>query len=137
MSWICPRCKRSFRHPNQSHSCALVPLEKHFINKPEALKAAFTKLMAMVYDLGPVQVNALNGAITLAGKSTFLAFKTRKEYAEIEILSDVELDEFPIYKTFRVSKSRVALFIRIQGPDEIDDQLSGWIQRAYEKVGAS
>jgi len=135
MSWICPDCGRSFRNPNQSHSCGIVPIGKHFIGKPDALKATFDKIISKVTAFGHIQINSLNGAITIAGKSTFLAFKIRKDYIELEILSDIEISEFPVYKTFRVSKSRVALFVRIQSPDEVDEQLLGWIKVAYDKVG--
>lgn len=135
MTWTCPECGRNFRSTHQPHSCATVPLEKHFAGKPVALRAAFDKILMKVSESGPIQVNALNGAILLAGKSTFMAFKTRREYAEIEILSDKEINEFPVYKTFRVSASRVALFIRVQSPEEIDQQLIRWIMEAYEQVG--
>jgi hypothetical protein len=136
MSWICPNCGRNFRHPAQSHSCEKVPLEKHFIKRPPELILVYDKLIREISAFGPLQVNILKNAITIAGKSTFMAFKTRSEYAEIEILSDKEINEFPIYKTFRVSRSRVALFIRVQSPDEIDVQLVSWLKHAYEMVAS-
>jgi|WetSurMetagenome_2_1015567.scaffolds.fasta_scaffold99413_3 hypothetical protein len=136
MSWICPNCGRSFRHPAQSHSCEIVSLEKHFNKRSPELKQLYDKLIKEISAFGPLQVNILRNAITIAGKSTFMAFKTRSEYAEIEILSDKEINEFPIYKTFRVSRSRVALFIRVQSPDEIDTQLISWLKHAYEMVAS-
>jgi hypothetical protein len=135
MSWICPECNRTFRHPNQSHSCKTFPLEKHFLNRPAGLRTAWDKIYKTVTGFGKVQVSILENAIIVGGKSTFMAFKTRKEYAELEILLDEEFSEFPVYKTFRVSKSRVAHFIRIQSAEEVDKQLRLWLKRAYEKVG--
>jgi hypothetical protein len=134
MSWTCPDCQRSFRHPNQSHSCKTFPIEKHFINKYFGLRPAWDEIFRTVSGFGKVQLSSMEHAIIVSVKSSFMAFKTRKEYAELEILMDEEFNKFPFYKTFHVSKSRVAHFIRIQTSAEIDEQLKAWLKRAYERV---
>ncbi len=133
--WKCPDCGRNFRQLHQPHSCGIVPIEKHFIGKPEGLRLAFEKILAEVSTFGHIQVTSLNGAIMFAGASSFLAFKTRKAYAELELLSDTEINEFPVYKTIKVSKSRVALFVRIQSVEEVDQQLLRWIKNVWQAVG--
>jgi hypothetical protein len=137
MPWICPVCGRSFRNTHQSHSCATVPIEKHFLNRPPELKLICERILDQVRAIGTVQVNVMNGAILVAGQTTFLALKVKKDHVELEILSDREITEFPIYKTFRVSRSRVALFVKVQQRSEIDAQLMSWISEAMRIIGKS
>jgi hypothetical protein len=132
MSWTCPECKRSFRNPGQSHSCELFPLEKHFEKRPPVFREIFDTILDALGAGDGLQINSMKEVITLAQRSTFLAFRPRKDYIELEIINDTEIDEFPVFKTFRISKKKVVLYIRVQDLSEIDDQLLRWIRNAHE-----
>jgi hypothetical protein len=131
MSWGCPRCKRLFKRKNQWHSCVQMDAGKHFIGRQPNVKKVFDKILSETKKFGPVNVSTVKNAIMLKSSGTFLAVKPKKEWLDMEFLLDEEINEFPVHKTFRISKNRVAHFMRLEKPAEVDKQLVNWIKRAY------
>ena len=131
MSWICPKCSRSFKVLNQSHSCEVTSLDYHFSEKGPVIRSIYEKIIRVVEVCGPVNISFVKNAIIIAAKSTFLAIKPKKTYVDLEFLLNEEILDFPIHKTFRVSKNKVAHFIKIETPEEIDGSVTSWLQRAY------
>ncbi|PCJ89783.1 MAG: hypothetical protein COA57_01100 [Flavobacteriales bacterium] len=80
-------------------------------------------------------MEAVKSAVLLRRGSTFLALKPKKQWLDIEFMLKDKMDEFPVYKTFRLSKNRVAHYVRIESPKEVDRQLLNWLKEAYEVVG--
>lgn len=134
MPWICPICNRTFHKASQSHSCELYSVEMHLRGRDENIINAYNKLMSVVNSFGPLQISPTKHAIIVASRSTFLALKPKKNILDIEFLLSREVNEFPVHKTFRVSKKRVAHFVRVDKSDQIDKQLVSWLKEAFETV---
>lgn len=130
--WTCKICNRTFINTNQDHSCLLVNLESHFYNKQQRVIDTFEKIKNEVLLFEDVQLNSVKNAILFRAKSTFLAIKPKKNFLDIEFILDEKVEEFPIYKTVQASKFKWAHFMRIGSPEDVDEQLIGWIGRAYE-----
>ncbi|PLW95686.1 MAG: hypothetical protein C0591_10685 [Marinilabiliales bacterium] len=134
MSWTCPECKRTFKKKNQSHSCVNKSLDAHFLKKEPQVRATYDALENRLKSIIVFQVSPVVNAIMFTSESTFLAIKPKKRWIDLEFALDYEANEFPIHKIVRISKTRFAHFIRIQEPRDIDDQLIGWIKKAYELI---
>ena len=80
------------------------------------------------------RVSPVVNAIMFTSESTFLAIKPKKSWIDLEFALDYEANEFPIHKIVRISKTKFAHFVRVQNPGDIDDQLIGWIKKAYELI---
>jgi hypothetical protein len=119
MTWICSTCGRQFRNTNQDHSCLITDLESHFVNKQQNVIDTFEKIKNEVMQLEGVQINSVKNAILFQTKS-------------IEFVLDEKVDEFPIYKTFQATKSKYAHFVRLESPEEVDEQLILWLRKAYK-----
>ena len=130
--WICPDCSRTFKNTNQDHSCKKFDPELHFIHKEAHVKAIFQTLTELVLGFGEVQIHSLKHAILFTAKSNFLAVKPKKKWIDVEFLLKEEVNEFPIHKTVRVTKTKWAHFARIGSIQEIDEEMTGWWRRAYE-----
>jgi Domain of unknown function (DUF5655) len=129
--WTCPNCGRSFKNPNQSHSCVVVKPEELLRKSSDHVVFIYRKLDAEVRKLGKVQVNCSKSTINYTYNSTFLVLKPKKERMDLEFLLDNEVNEFPINKTFRVSRHRVGHCVSLEDVAEIDRQLLAWIKQAY------
>ena len=69
--WQCPKCKREFIKKNQSHSCVIYPIEKHFKGK-EYSKDLFEKLInAIKKNIGEIKIESLPCCIHLVSSYTF------------------------------------------------------------------
>jgi len=110
----------------------ITDLESHFVNKQQNVIDTFEKIKNEVMQLEGIQINSVKNAILFQAKSNFLAVKPKKTHLDIEFVLDEKVDEFPIYKTFQATKSKCAHFVRLESPEEIDEQLILWLRKAYK-----
>ncbi len=133
MPWTCPKCNRIFRSRNQEHSCLVFGPDHHFSDKPEKIKKIFDLILSAIEDYSKVQISFLNHAIIISGKSSFLALKPKKQYMDVEIVLNEELNEFPIYKTVRASRNKFAHFIKIEEPEEVDSNIKKLVFSSWKE----
>lgn len=132
MPWICSKCGRSFRNNNQSHSCMIMKAESLFVDKNAVLWEVYQKLLAHLKDLEGLKISPVKNAILFSVKTNFLAVKPKVNWLDIEFVSQLKIDEFPILKSIKVSKTKYANFIRLEYPSNIDKQLINWLHEAYK-----
>ena len=132
MPWTCPECNRKFKNTNQSHSCVIKRLDEHFIGREPQVRATYDALESRLKAIIEFRISPVINAIMFTNNVTFLAIKPKKEWIDLEFLLDYEVNEFPIHKVVKATKTRYAHFIRIQEPKNVDDQLIEWIKKAYK-----
>ena len=109
----------------------LIDLESHFFNKQQQVIDTFEKIKNIVLSFDDVRINSVKGAILFRAKSTFLAVKPKKNFLDIEFVLDQKVEGFPIHKTVKASKFKWAHFMRLESPNEVDEQLIMWIKQSY------
>jgi hypothetical protein len=130
VSWQCPRCGRRFAHEDQFHSHDTVDLDAHFTGRPAHLRAFFDRLVASVPS--GVRVEPLRSVIVLSGHTTFSFVTVQSRRLLVGIFLDRELDSPRVVKVDVVSSHTIANAIAVRHPDDIDDELCGWLLEAYE-----
>ena len=131
-NWICPNCKRPFRNKNQAHSCIRIAAASHLENKSPQVRNIYEKLSRSVRKFGTVRVSATKSSIMCVSKSTFAAVKPKQEWIDLEFLLDEKVEQYPIHKTFRANKSRVAHFVRLENPRDVNARLLFWLKQSYD-----
>lgn len=133
--WTCPKCDRPFKHKNQWHSCVKVNPDILFERQNPVIIKIYQRILNEVTRFGnDIAITASKYAVFAKAPGTFLALKPKKDFLAIEFLLSEEVNEFPIEKTFRISKNRVAHFLRLDDPVQIDTQLLNWLKAAYHTV---
>lgn len=130
--WTCPTCKRTFKNMHQEHSCFVTHPDSHFLNKDEAVRAVYLKLLEVIEPFGAFTVNSVKHAILLTAGSHFLAIKPKRKWLDIEFVLPYEADAFPVHKTVKAGKTRWAHFMRLESEIEIDEQLVSWLKESYD-----
>jgi len=110
----------------------ITDLESHFLNKQQQVIDTFVKIKNEVMKFEGVRINSVKNAILFQAKSNFLAVKPKKTHLDIEFVLNEKVEEFPIYKTFQTTKSKYAHFVRLESPEEADEQLIQWLRKAYK-----
>ncbi len=134
MTWICPDCKKEFRNKNQEHSCARVPIDDHFKNKPGQIRMIFDRLMQEAHQFGDISVNPVKTSIQVKAGATFLSVRTKRDRVEIEFQLGREIAKLPITRSFRISKNRVLHTAVLERFDQVNKELVGWLQESYELI---
>ena len=63
MMWTSPKCERTFKASNQSHTCTKVVLDDLFSGKPPELLLAFDGILYRVMEWEPNDVGTATKAI--------------------------------------------------------------------------
>lgn len=129
--WPCPKCKREFAKKNQPHSCAVYPLARHFVNKPDA-KELFQHLKKKIAaSIGPVKIESLPCCIHFVSSYTFGAVWARPDGIRIDFRVDHPITGRRPWKMLRMSANRYLYYFEIKDKKEIDAQLIGWLKESY------
>ncbi len=130
--WKCAKCKREFAKKNQGHSCVSYPLENHFKGKDRA-KELFNFLKEQIEkNIGPVKIESLPCCIHLVSNYTFGAVWAMKDRIRIDFRTNFKIESKIIWRMIQMSKNRYLYYFEIKDEKEIDKELLGWIDKAYQ-----
>ncbi len=136
MPWVCPKCGRQFKYETSYHSCVKVDAGKHFLNKAANVKAVYEKIIRETKKFGKVNVSPVQSSIMLKNVSTFANMRLMKSCVDVDFFLPEETNEFPVYKTFRYTKSKVVHYVRLENPSEVDSQFINWLKISYSMAGS-
>ena len=135
--WTCPRCGRSFGSAGQSHSC--IPagtLDASFAGRPDWQREAYERVAAHLRGLGPLVIEPVSVGVFFKRARSFAEVRPMKSALRVEFLLSRSLDDPRVVKTVAMSANRIAIFVDVRSPDEIDAQLLAWLTEAYESSPA-
>ncbi len=130
--WICPECGRKFARNRQSHSCVQYDPEIQFMGKSPKARELYDLLINRIRTFGDIEIYGAKWDITVRRLSTFLSVMAGKAHLTVVFLSDRPIDDFPVYNSFHHSARRWSNAVKIESPEEIDDQLIRWLKEAYD-----
>lgn len=129
--WQCPKCKREFSKQNQSHSCVVYPIEKHFQNKDYS-KKLFKKLVNQIEkNIGDVKIESLPCCIHLVSSYTFSGVWLSKDKLKMDFRVDYQIDSKRIIKQEKLSSNRDLYYVELKDEKDIDNELLKWIKDSY------
>lgn len=130
--WKCPKCKREFKKKNQSHSCVIYPIEKHFKNK-EYSTDLFKKLVKKIEkDIGEVKIESLPCCIHLVSNYAFSGVWLLKDSIKLDFRVDYPIESKRMLKEAVLSKNRYSYYLELKNEDDIDKEFMKWMKDAYE-----
>lgn len=107
-------------------------IQSHFVEKSPVVQAIYEKLMAETRSFGDVTEEPKKTSIHLVNKTAFAGVATRKTALLLNIKSAAPIDSPRFPKTEKVSSNRYHQEVRLTDPAEVDTELLGWLQQAYE-----
>ena len=129
--WQCPKCKREFSKQNQSHSCVVYPIEKHFQNKDYS-KKLFKELVNQIEkNIGGVKIESLPCCIHLVSGYTFSGVWLLEDRVRLDFRVPYNIESKRIINKEELSINRKLYYLEIVEEKDIDDELLGWIRDSY------
>ena len=102
-----------------------------FVGKDELVQAIYTRLREALSTLGPFQEEPKKTSIHLVRNAGFAGVHPRKSYLYLNLRTDYPINNPRIAKTEQVSKNRFHNELKLNAPDEVDEELIGWLKDAY------
>jgi Domain of unknown function (DUF5655) len=134
--WTCPKCGRRFVGRNMWHACGDFSVEKFLDSKGERARELFDRFESLIASCGPYEV---------APAKTRVAFMGRVRFAGVSAISDRGMTiAFGLPRSLRSDRIRkieqygsgwYGHYLRITSPDQLDDELLGWLRESYHQLG--
>ena len=110
-------------------------IEEHFENRAAEVKATYTAILKAARQLGPVKEEAKKTSIHLVRKSAFAGVATRKTALILTLKSDSDVANKRITRREQTSANRWHFEIKLEEPKQVDREVLGWLEKAYELAG--
>ena len=123
------------RTTNNGVSLASHTIKEHFENRTPEVKATYAAILRAAKKLGPVQEEAKKTSIHLVRKSAFAGIATRKSALILTLKSDTDVANSRIRRREQVSAHRWHFEVKLDAPEQVDDEVQAWLDRAYELAG--
>ena len=104
---------------------------EHFVGKAPIVRATYNQLLKTLERFGPVVEEPKKTSIHLVNTTALAGIVTRKEWLVLTIKSDHPLASTRVHKTEQTSARRFHHEIKLTSPLDVDDELIGWLERAY------
>lgn len=136
-AWSCPACGRSFGRAGQSHSCMPAgTLDESFAGRPAWQREAYERIVRHLDGLGPLVVEPVSVGVFFKRNRSFAEVRPMRAALRVEFLLSRALDDPRVVKSLPMSANRIATFVDVRSPDEVDDELLAWLSEAYESSPA-
>jgi hypothetical protein len=129
--WTCPRCRRQFANRNQSHSCGQFTVEQLLDGKPQEMIELYDRLDDLIRRCGEVVVAPTKTRVLFKVRTVFASVAVSKNWLEVVFVLGRRLKHRRIKKA-QEEYPGIVHFLRIEKAEELDDDLAGWLQDAYD-----
>jgi len=130
MSWICPKCERELKKPNQVHYCIKVGVDELLKDQSEELVLAFDKLLAEISDWDGVTVSCSKNCIVFVYKQTFFVIRPMKKWLDLKFYSEKKPEEPFVFKSMLYGK-RYQNNIRLTRLDDLTPRIFALVMESY------
>lgn len=108
-------------------------LEHQFEGKEPHVYSIFERLAAEAAHLGKVTVNSKMLAIYLeAPREPFACMHPRREYLNLHFITGHRITSPRIIEVTQLPQGRWEHSVVLNEPDDVDDELLGWLRSAYQ-----
>jgi predicted transport protein len=116
---------------NQMHTCEVFDLERHLSGKSSEIVGLYHLLAAAVSDMECVEIVPMRSSVLFRVRTVFATVKVRKRWLDVYLALEAEYLGDRVQRTERISARRFAHQVRLQSPDDIDEELTGWLAEAH------
>ena len=110
-------------------------VDQHFATCEPSITQTYHQLLTATRAFGEVAEDPKKTSIHLIRKTAFAGVAVRKSAIILTIKSTHSSDSPRIFKQEQTSASRWHLEVKLTSPDDVDAELIGWLQAAWEISG--
>jgi len=131
MSWICPKCERELKKPNQIHYCIKVSLNDLLKGQSEELVLAVDKLLAEIADWDGVTISCSKNYIVFVHNQAFFLIRPMKGVLDLKFYS-TRLPEDSIVTKSTLYSKKYENHIRMTSLDNLTPRVFALIKQSYD-----
>lgn len=131
-AWECAECGRTFARRRQGHECApAMALEEYFATGPGRERPIYEAVKAHLDTLGPVLVEPVSVGIFLKRPGQVAQLRPATRWVDLSFSLPRRVAHPRIVRK-PIAHGRLWYHAaRLEGPEDLDDELRGWLTEAY------
>jgi hypothetical protein len=129
--WTCPACRRQFKNRNQSHSCGHFTVEQLLAGKPPEIVELYERIDDVIRRCGEVVVAPTKSRVLFKVRTVFASVAVSKNWLDVVFVLGRRLKHRRIKKA-QEEYPGIVHFLRIEKAEDLDTDLVGWLQDAYD-----
>jgi hypothetical protein len=134
-TWTCPDCDRTFGRNRQSHVCVpAITVDEWFADEPPELRGVHDAIVDHLDGVAEVHVEAVAVGIFYKRGRNFAELRPRYDHLALSFILDRRLDH-PRFSRVVAWGRRVGHFVPLHGPDDVDDEVRGWLTESCLAAG--
>jgi hypothetical protein len=106
-------------------------INSHFEGREPVVRKIYDQLKKAIKRFGPSVEEPKKTSIHIVNRTAFAGVATRKGHLVLTIKSDRKLGSPRIHKSEQTSASRFHHEVRLTSPNDVDEELIGWLEAAY------
>ncbi len=132
--WVCPDCGRTFGRTRQGHECApAMSMEEYLATAPPHEGPVVEALLPHLTALGDdVVIEPVSVGVLVKRRRTFAELRPMVRWESVSFGLDRDLNRARISRRQKGSSGMRWYGVNVRTPDEVDDELRGWIAEAYD-----
>lgn len=103
-----------------------------FAGSDPAVQVIYDRILDSLRSIGSFQEEPKKTSIHLVRNTGFAGVHPRKRSLLLNLRLDQALDSPRVVKAEQVSKHRYHNEVKLEHPEQVDDELSSWLRAAYE-----
>jgi len=132
--WRCPSCGKLYPRAGQGHSCVIVDVAEHFVNRPRAKELFDAFCSALEKAGGPFRLSVAKTRIGIITKVTFAAIMPRKTFLRGHLLLRRRIETQRFHRVERAPNYWIHHFV-IYDERDLDSEFLEWLREAW-RVGS-
>ena len=134
--WVCPKCGRKFVIKNIWHSCGSYTVDAFLEGNGPYVRDLFEKFESMIAACGPYEVSPAKTRVGFMGRVRFAGVsRISRKGMTIGFALPYPLTSGRIQRMENPIPSWHAHYMRITSPEQLDDELQGWLRESYHLMG--
>lgn len=136
MTWTCLDCERVFARTGQSHECEpAMTLEEYFSTGPPFERPVFEAVLTHLETLGPMHVEPVAVGIFIKSTGSFVELRPMTRWVALSFPFPRRIEHPRITRKPVQSGVRTYHWVRLAGPEDVDDQVKVWLSEAHAAFG--
>jgi hypothetical protein len=129
--WTCPRCRRQFANRNQAHSCGQFTVTQLLDGKPLEIVELYERLDDLIRRCGDVVVAPTKTRVLYKLRTVLATVAVSRNWLDLVFVLGRRLKHRRIKKA-QEEYPGIVHFLRIEGTEDLNADLRGWLQEAYD-----
>jgi Domain of unknown function (DUF5655) len=107
-------------------------VDESFAGRPASYRLIYDTLIEHLQRLGRVEEDAVKVGVFLSSERKFAEIRPMARSLAVWLILPYPLDSPRVARCERISADRFALYLKLTSVDEVDEELLGWFEDAYD-----